>query len=86
MAGPTGGYLPGEVVASFIGFAPAYSPRLAIAVVVTRPRGSHYGAVVAAPVFREIAEKVLWYLKVPAESPARETPDRDTNVNRKQIV
>ena len=65
---PEGGYEQDQVVASFIGFAPAYSPRLVIAVVVTRPRDSHYGAKVAAPAFREIAEKALWYLKVPADA------------------
>ena len=68
----SGGFEEDQVVASFIGFAPAYSPRLVIAVVVTRPKGSHYGAVVAAPVFREVAEKALWYLKVPADAHEKE--------------
>ena len=85
IAGPNG-YIPGEYVSSFMGFAPAHSPRLVIAVVVTRPRGSHYGAVVAAPVFKEIAEKALWYLKVPVEPPAREQPWQDPEADRKQLV
>ncbi len=68
------GYEPCAFVASFIGFAPAYKPRLVIAVVVHRPQGSHWGATVAAPVFREIAEKALWYLKVPADSPNTPCP------------
>ena len=61
------GYEPSSYVSSFIGFAPATKPSIVIAVVVKRPKGSHYGAVVAAPVFQEIGEKTLWYLKVPSD-------------------
>jgi|YNPNPStandDraft_1061719.scaffolds.fasta_scaffold00112_15 stage V sporulation protein D (sporulation-specific penicillin-binding protein) len=68
------GYLPGAYVASFIGFAPAYKPRLVIAVVVKKPQGSHWGAVVAAPVFKEIGEKALWYLKVAPDAPIKVRP------------
>lgn len=68
------GYEPGAFVASFIGFAPAKNPRLVIAVVVHRPRGSHWGATVAAPVFREIGEKALWYLRVPSDRPVEPEP------------
>jgi cell division protein FtsI/penicillin-binding protein 2 len=64
-----GGYEPSAIVASFMGYAPAYKPRLVIAVVVTKPVGSHWGATVAAPVFSEIGEKALWYLRVPADKP-----------------
>lgn len=63
------GYEAGAFVASFMGFAPANKPELAIAVVVHRPKGSHWGATVAAPIFKEIGEKGLWYLKVPADEP-----------------
>ncbi len=69
IAKPKGGYIAGEFIASFIGFAPATKPKLVIAVVVTRPRGSHWGATVAAPVFKEIGEKALWYMKVPPDAP-----------------
>lgn len=71
IAKPKGGYEPGEFIASFIGFAPATKPRLVIAVVVTRPRGSHWGATVAAPVFKEIGEQSLWYLRVPPDAPEK---------------
>lgn len=73
VADPRGrGYLPDAVVASFIGFVPAEHPRFVIAVVVNRPKGSHFGATVAAPAFREIAEKALQYYRVPSsQSPVR---------------
>jgi len=48
----------------FTGFVPAEKPRLVMSVVVHEPQGEHYGGVVAAPVFREIAAKVLPYLGV----------------------
>ncbi len=64
-----GGYESGAYVASFMGFAPAYHPRIVIAVVVNRPKGSHWGATVAAPAFKEIGEKTLWYLREPADFP-----------------
>lgn len=67
---PKGGYEPGAFVSSFIGFAPATKPRLVIAVVVNRPQGSHWGATVAAPVFREIGENALATMRVPLDAPA----------------
>ncbi|MBI4278346.1 MAG: penicillin-binding protein 2 [Armatimonadetes bacterium] len=59
------GYEPGKFIASFIGIVPAEDPRLAILVLLDEPKGEYFGGVVAAPVFREVATQVLWYLKVP---------------------
>jgi cell division protein FtsI (penicillin-binding protein 3) len=63
--GPFGGYEPGAYLSSFVGVVPVPAPRLAILVIVDRPRGVYFGGDVAAPVFREIARQVLWYLRVP---------------------
>ncbi len=60
------GYAPGKYVASFVGFAPADNPRIAVLVVVDEPKNGHYGGVVAAPAFARITERVLAYLGVPA--------------------
>ena len=60
------GYASGKYVASFVGFAPADNPRIAVLVVVDEPRNGHYGGVVAAPAFARITERVLAYLGVPA--------------------
>ncbi len=63
------GYSGDKYVSSFYGFVPARSPRAAICVVVDEPKGSHLGAVVAAPVFKKIARQLMWYWKVsPDES------------------
>ena len=58
-ATPGKGYIDHKYVASFAGFAPASNPQLAIVVVVDEPKGHYYGAEVAAPVFKRIAEQVL---------------------------
>ena len=48
-----------ERLASFVGFFPATAPRFLIIVMVDEPSKNQYGGVVAAPVFREIAGRVL---------------------------
>jgi len=52
----TGRYDARARMSSFVGFVPADAPRFAIIVVVDSPQGAVYGGVVAAPVFRGIAE------------------------------
>ena len=60
-----GRYDPSKYLAAFVGIVPADNPRVVIAVMVDEPHGVHYGGVVAAPVFKEIAEATLRYLGVP---------------------
>ncbi len=57
-----------KFVSSFVGFVPADNPRLAIIVVIYEPKGQIYGGVVAAPVFRDIANQALSYLDIPLDS------------------
>lgn len=52
-------YAPGKYLSTFMGFLPAEAPELVIVVVIDEPKGAHYGGVVAAPIFREIAEQIL---------------------------
>jgi stage V sporulation protein D (sporulation-specific penicillin-binding protein) len=63
------GYAGGAFVASFIGFLPASKPKLVILVAVDEPQGTHWGATVAAPVFKEIATKTMWYMRTPRDEP-----------------
>lgn len=64
-----GGYAEGKWTASFVGFVPAEDPRLVISVTVDEPLVNHYGGIVAAPVFRRIAERSLRYLGVAPTRP-----------------
>ncbi|MFL5301109.1 MAG: penicillin-binding protein [Anaeromyxobacteraceae bacterium] len=50
---------------SFVGFAPADAPRIAIGVFIDEPRGDVYGGDIAAPVFREVADLALKSLGAP---------------------
>ncbi len=59
-ASARGGY-GSKVVASFTGLFPIDKPEYLILVVVDEPEPQHYGGVVAAPVFKEVAEKTLAY-------------------------
>jgi cell division protein FtsI (penicillin-binding protein 3) len=60
-----GGYIP-----SFIGLVPARDPKVVILVMIENPKSQEYlGAQVAGPVFREIAQSVIRYYKLPATEP-----------------
>jgi len=59
-----GGYAAKKRVASFVGFVPAHSPRLVALVLIDEPEVNVYGGVVAAPVFRNIAQGALRHLAV----------------------
>jgi len=61
---PSGVYSHSKFMASFIGFAPAEDPQIVICVFIDEPRSIYYGGVVAAPVFKDIAEESLKYLEL----------------------
>ncbi|HET7212860.1 MAG TPA: penicillin-binding protein [Terriglobia bacterium] len=66
----TGHYSHKDYVASFIGFAPVEKPAVTILVVIDTPVGAIYGAEVAAPAWKSIAEQTLRYLNVPQDNPS----------------
>lgn len=58
-----------KYISSFIGMAPADKPEILIAVVMDEPKaGARDGGMVAAPVFREIAQQILEEMKVPTDA------------------
>jgi len=63
----TGHYSRNRYVSSFVGFAPADNPKVALIVVIYEPVGETYGGLVAAPVFKNIIESTFAYLDVPIE-------------------
>ncbi|MBU6398807.1 MAG: penicillin-binding protein 2 [Verrucomicrobia bacterium] len=64
-----GAYSHTDFFSSFIGFFPADAPELCISVVLDAPRHGYYGGQVAAPVFRNIAERAANYLNIRPEAP-----------------
>jgi cell division protein FtsI/penicillin-binding protein 2 len=65
-----GGYAPDRVITSFIGFAPVSDPRMVVLVKIDEPQEAQLGGTVAAPVFAELAPKILSYLGVPPNADA----------------
>lgn len=61
----TGSYADDQTIASFIGYGPAEDPQFLILVRIDNPRVNELGADAAAPVFRNIAQWLLAYLKIP---------------------
>lgn len=61
----TGGYYGNRYMSSFVGFGPSDDPKVTLVVVVDNPKNGSYGGTIAAPIFKGIVEKVLFYLGVP---------------------
>jgi cell division protein FtsI (penicillin-binding protein 3) len=56
----TGSYYEDRHIASFIGIFPTDAPELIVYVVIDNPKGDHYyGSRIAAPVFKELAKKLI---------------------------
>ena len=67
IAAPSGGYLTGvgSTVASIVGYAPAYHPRVAALVILDRPRSSQWGSQTAAPVLHNLFKELFDYYHIP---------------------
>lgn len=63
-----------KIIASFAGYVPADDPRLVIVVVVDEPTTARFGGVVAAPIFRTIAEAALPMVGVYPPGPSGPEP------------
>jgi cell division protein FtsI (penicillin-binding protein 3) len=57
-----------KTVASFVGFAPADSPRITILVIIDEPQRMTYGGEIAAPTFSRMSRLILNYLHVAPDS------------------
>lgn len=59
LAQNSGGYTKSNYKGSFVGYFPAEKPKYSIIVVINNPTvGDYYGGAIAAPVFREIADRI----------------------------
>lgn len=71
----------GKYIASFVGFAPANQPRVALLVMIDEPQGAYWGSQVAAPTFSAVMRDVLRYMEVPPqEEPAPEGGEKRVTV------
>ncbi|MBE7024435.1 MAG: PASTA domain-containing protein [Ruminococcaceae bacterium] len=74
----------GKYVASFLGFAPADDPQIAVIVILDEPVGDYYGSMIAAPVVGKIVEDTLRYLSV--ERQYNEAEEQEVDVNMPDII
>lgn len=74
-----GGYMPGKYVASFVGFAPVDKPQIVMVVIIDEPVGLYYGGQIAAPVFTNIMNDVLQYLKIAPRIPELDKGVQETH-------
>ena len=69
----SGGYTKDRWIASFVGFVPTEDPQIAMAIMFDEPLINYYGGVVAAPLFRRVAEKALRHLGVTPKMAPKDT-------------
>lgn len=62
-----GSYSKEKYNASFVGFFPADDPQVALLVLLDSPTNGYYGGQVAAPIFREIARRIMGVGTTPVE-------------------
>jgi cell division protein FtsI/penicillin-binding protein 2 len=60
------GYYPDKTIHSFVGFAPALSPRFVILVKLDNPKGKSSSAT-TAPIFSKLAQYILNYWQIPPD-------------------
>jgi cell division protein FtsI/penicillin-binding protein 2 len=74
-----GQYSHDKYFSSFIGFFPADDPEICISVVFDAPdrKKGYYGAEVAIPVFKNIAERAARYLAIPMEKQDRQQQPKE---------
>ncbi len=64
---PTG-YTSNETNASFVGWVPVDDPQFLVYIWLEKPKTSPWGSIVAAPVFREVVEKLVVLLNIPPDA------------------
>lgn len=65
----TQGISDSQTEASVAGFIPASNPQFVILVKLDRPQKAIYGSTAAAPLWRVIAQQLMWYYAVPPDLP-----------------
>lgn len=65
----TQGFAIDQTEASVAGFLPASNPQFVILVKIDRPQATIYGSTAAAPLWKAIAQQLMWYYHVPPDRP-----------------
>lgn len=62
------GYDDRWTIASFIGWGPVEDPQYMVLVRIDKPQISPWGSVVAAPIFRDVVQRLVTMLEIPPDS------------------
>jgi len=65
---PGGGLDPDDVNASFIGWGPVDDPRFIVYVWLEKPQSNKAASVVAAPIFKQVVEKLVVLMDIPPDA------------------
>lgn len=71
-----GKYSPDRKIISFVGFGPVSNPQFAILIKLDNPAGLSFASGTAAPMFQNIAEKLLNYYQIPPDYDAAKKPPK----------
>jgi len=63
----TGGYIPNEINATYIGYAPANNPQFVLLAMLKDPRAGEYAATTAVPLWADIASQLFLDYKIPPQ-------------------
>ncbi|MBI3363007.1 MAG: penicillin-binding protein 2 [Chloroflexi bacterium] len=63
-----GGYDSKQTIASFVGWGPVDDPRFIVLVKLDRPTTAPWGSVVAAPVFSQLAQRLVVLMQLPPDN------------------
>ncbi|MEK7104196.1 MAG: penicillin-binding protein 2, partial [Patescibacteria group bacterium] len=66
MSNPKGGYYDDRTIQSFVGFAPANSPKFAILIRMDNPKQSDAASSCAAPIFGKLAKYIIDLKQIPS--------------------
>lgn len=80
-----GKYVAGKYNSSFVGFFPVEDPKVVCLILVNEPELEKYGSKVAAPIFKNVAERIIQtdpqYFKENRKLPGTESIERNNNEN-----
>lgn len=65
IASSAGGYVEGEFIHNFLGFAPSFNPKFTILIRIDRPQGITFAADSLSPAFGELTQFLLNYYSIP---------------------
>jgi cell division protein FtsI/penicillin-binding protein 2 len=65
---PDGGYDLDDINASFIGWGPVDDPKFMVYVWLEKPQSNKAASVVAAPIFRQVVERLVFLMGIPPDN------------------